>query len=158
MTPLQLELTKLIGKKELRFGCYLRVKKWTHWMDTQFFNTVIIDTDYVWDLRRYKTRHPLYEVYEEYISFAIEKQELEIIWHPATLSDLHRWLDSKYLYWNMEGSSYSWKITIAMLHWKTGQAPIASNHNTILYESSKDLLDQDEETLRKIIEFINSNK
>ena len=140
MTPLQLELTKLIGKKELSFGCYLNVKMWKSWIETMFFKTVIVDSDFSWNQRRYKTRHPLYEVYEEYVPFAIEKQELEIIGHPATLSDLHRWMNSKNIRFCQEGKNilYSWG-------------------KNFQYDSSKDLLDQKEETLKQIIDFIKNN-
>ena len=102
MTPLQLELTRLIGKKELMFGC-------TDTLEVGYFHNP-------------------------------EKQIMKIIGHPATLSDFHRWVINNNLILTHQDSR------------------IYAGDTRILYDSSKDLLDQEEETLKQIVELISSNQ
>lgn len=100
MTPLQLELTRLIGKKET----YIEESPWS---------------------------------WQQY------KREREI---PATLSELHRWMNEKIGLgtWHMDalGIFYTTDWRWDMVY-------------KIPYDSSKDLLNQDEETLKQIISIIN---
>lgn len=67
----------------------------------------------------------------------------EIIWHPATLSDLHRWFVDNYI----DFEHNSWRIAYCK-----GSEEI----KTIKYEPPKDLLDQSPETLKQLISLIKS--
>ena len=67
---------------------------------------------------------------------------------PATLSDLHRWIDSqKWVhYWNQNRKTIT--IDSGVEEKDTVYIP---------YYSSKDLLDQSDETLKQIIDLIRNN-
>ena len=77
-------------------------------------------------------------------------ENAEIIGHPATLTDLHRFL------WDNFDQEIGW------VH--NERAIILPPNNPcerlriIPYDSSKELLDQSEETLQQIINLINNNK
>jgi len=73
------------------------------------------------------------------IEQTIPEEQFEIVWHPATLSDLHRWMNEKWISWYQEKYKFH------------------SEESMIWYDSSKDLLEQSTETLDKIIELIKSN-
>lgn len=126
MSPLQTELTKLIGKKELSFGCIL--KKWD--IVTEFIS---LTCNLVMTM---------------YGSWLRDIRECEIIGHPATLSDFHRFLNSSKKLRNFHQSEMDIEIFE-----KYEEYPIL----TISYNSSKDLLDQEEETLKQIIDLIKYN-
>ncbi len=132
MTDLQLELTKLIGKKDLSFGCLIRTN--VDWIievihRNDIFNSLCVIQEDNWI----------------FISYIINKNQcVEIIWHPATLSDLHRFLNWLSFDWsqNRDGIYFEeWSIST--------KAP-----KSISYDQSKDLLEQSEETLQQIIELI----
>ena len=128
MTPLQLELTRLIGKKELTFGCKV-IAEWT-------IRTMVWDADY----KNYLTSNGSIE-YNYYV-YANEDTEFsidEIIGHPATLSDFHRWI--------MKTHDFAQSGTYIEI--MSGSEIIE-----IKYDSSKNFLDQDEETLKQIISLI----
>ena len=78
-------------------------------------------------------------------------KEEEIIGHPATLSDLHRWIIQN-VQTTMAPTIYHHEDEIRF-YGKTEETAIVS----IPYDSSKELLDQSEETLEKIISLINEN-
>jgi hypothetical protein len=129
MTDLQLELIELIGKKDLSFGCL--VKKWKDIAKVIYENHYDIDV-------LIKVRYE----YSYQSSYNIDG--IEIIWHPATLSDLHRWMNENR--WK-DVTFYQTYTYIDFTH-KTGK------EIEISYDSSKDLLDQSEETLTQIIDLI----
>lgn len=132
MNPLQLELTKLIGKRELSFGAKIILK------------------DYIWE----KTINQMIDWHTFEVcgkigrAFSMNDVE-EIIGHPATLSDFHRWMNEK----------FSWKyfiqrINLIELHYQWKTKPVFKTN----YDSYKDLLSQSEETLKQIVELIKSNQ
>jgi len=131
MTPLQLEITKLIGKKELSFGCKVSWKN-----KEELWNDDIV-TFVNWN--DFATKHtPIKE----------KRFSVEIIGHPATLSDLHRWMNENKIIRNW----YQDRLCLMATGFEDNC--IAN----ILYDSSKDLLDQSEETLTQIIELIKSHQ
>lgn len=97
MTPLQIELTKLIGKKE--------------------------------DWNGYAT------------------------YNKASLSDFHRWINIEY-YFYQKNPSYKWEHHEDWIFITDKRGLIKK----IPYDSSKDLLEQDEETLKQMVELIKSNQ
>lgn len=83
-------------------------------------------------------------------------KEQDIIGHTAILSDFHRWMNE-----NREIDWWQNKETIAVQYvspceydW---QLEVDSEYE-IPYDSSEDLFDQSEETLKRIIEIITSNQ
>lgn len=139
MTPLQLELTKLIGKQELSLGCIIE-----YIFDSEpvsHIETIIIRTD--WDLRKVNEL--------EWNPWVLSKK---IIWHPATLSDLHRWMNENFRYWfeqiHREGENY-------IVWYKCDHSTVymdGSHCVVIPYDSSKELLEQETSTLEQIISLI----
>lgn len=77
----------------------------------------------------------------------IPQELLEVIGHPATLSDLHSWLENENPY-----RRFSQDIATIRVLREDGCFFV------IPYNSSKYLLDQDEETLKQIIDLIKSNQ
>ena len=131
MNDIQIELTKLLGRKELTFGCKV-ISEWV-------IRTMVWDADY----KNYLTsngsiQHNYYVYANEDTEFSID----EIIGHPATLTDLHKWMNKKWISWGM-GDEF-WCST------KDGFIEFT-------YNSSEDLLDQEEETLKQIIELVKAN-
>lgn len=156
MTDLQSEITKLIGSKELSFGCYVWVKdkdyEWkplarvvikkivwtTSWSGYDAVDDCIsVYIDFWWMFYGWK--------FKPMVSFS--KNKMEIIGHPATLSDLHRFLENENTFHRFEQNICS----IRMIR-------MDDCFNVIPYDASKDLLDQSEETLKQIIDFIKANK
>lgn len=132
MNTLALELTRLIGKKELTFGCLFltnrseEIRKWD-------------DNHFRWKEGIYFSSSGTYCVGET----------MEIIWHPATLSDLHRWMNE-----NLKRNWTMWTEDIHYHVWK--KVWLDFEIFIIKYDSSKDLLDQSEETLKQLIDLITS--
>lgn len=83
MTELQLELTRLIGKKKLSFGLQVILKEW-------------IGVKTVKGVDGFKQ----FKVCGNDKDFTISDCE-EIIGHPATLSDFHRCMNNNRLQWKM---------------------------------------------------------
>lgn len=130
MNDLQLSLTRLIGKKELTFGCLTYRNRLSR----------IISKDYPqWELSEpWNLRYICIDDWENiYTSWLTDT---EIIGHPATLTDLHRWMN---------------KNNIWEDYFEQDCDFIRYNGIEFQYISSKDLLDQDEETLKQIISIIN---
>lgn len=127
LTPLQLELTRLIGKKELSFGCWIRNTKSRkcfeyHWIEWLQYNEI------AWpDLIR-------------------NAKHLKIIGHPASETDFKKWMNDnlKMHHWEQ---LVDW-IFIVNEKWIINRIP---------YDSSKELLDQSEDTLKQIRDLILSN-
>ena len=130
MTPLQIELTRLIGKKELDFWCRCKTK-WEYEED-------IVLCSY-WKTVEWCKRNK---------SSSLEVDDIidEIIGHPPTLSDLHRFMNENGMVWNMDK-----RIIYIDLSDLTVLEPI-------WYNSSKYLLDQETSTLEQIISLISSNQ
>lgn len=147
MTPLQLELTRLIGKKELSFGCLVTVQSTDlrHryvWYDEEYEVDTEEEFYYVckYDGILYSDRNgceTLWKMWANWNDWKI----IEIIWHPATLADFHRWMNENVFYWSQWYESFSYDK-----NW--------ISYDNIPYDSSKELLDQSEETLQQIISLI----
>jgi hypothetical protein len=149
MTPLQLQLTKLIGDKELTFGCYVYTKdkdyswkplaiviKSFHWFNTSYtWYSHTTDNITVWITFWWK-----YNSGKIKPICSFSKNEMEIIWHPATLSDLHRWMNEKNVEFTQE-NNYIYP----------------EYYSRIPYNSSLPLLEQDESTLEQIRDLIINN-
>lgn len=145
MNALQLELTRLIGKKELAMGCVIsskqfsiywdEYKEWTINRCTWFHNQGNVR------LEKFRVMNPHTEE-DEWFEFT-DCTSYKIIGHPATLSDFHRWMNE-----NLKVHE----------NWRQNRDLIIFDWNRIEYNSYKDLLDQDEETLKQIVELISSNK
>ena len=135
MNELQIELTKLIGKKELTFWCFIQSVRLSRIIskdyDTEWLNT--------W-------RYRMIDYWEN--SYTGVVKEEEIIGHPATLSDLHRFINSKQLIFDWVQNSVT--IIIKDENWLC--------EKRIKYDSDKDLLEQEDITLEAIISLITSNQ
>lgn len=140
MNELQLQITKLIGKKELKCGCLVEERWIIAKYVSQYANTcsrwiavwtILTTVDELWEF------HDFFDY--------------KIIWYPATLSDLHRcimWV--KDTCWNNKLHFKQTRESIeVMIVWKL-------KRTIIIYDSSLDLLDQSEETLKTIIDLITS--
>lgn len=163
MTDLQLELTKIIGSKELSFGCY--IQKNNHWSNS--------DKPVVWrvtsDSTNFETWYQMwfnapymgtYSTTIFWISVLNEideqgRKKWEIIGHPATLSDIEKWMESKWFEWEY-GNKYTNQYGEAQIIIWWGNGIYLGNRFS--YDPSKYLLDQSEETLKEIIDFIKANK
>jgi len=121
MENLQLELTKLLGKKELSFWC--KIEKWCR------YATIIHKIEW-W----YKILADDLQVHN------IQKPDI-IIGHPPTLINFHRFLNEKWIVWGQ------WEDKIQFY-------PLSMYDEWIPYDSSKELLDQEESTLKQIISLI----
>lgn len=147
MTDLQLELTKLIGSKELSFGCYIIVHGDTTRLDDNNFSISYDGKSYyhkeTWDYETFDSGNRIHEWYvEQHIEIT------EIIGHPATLSDLHKFTIT---------SNYSFEQDDEIINlWKWEKDCYSSID--FYYDLSKNLLEQSEETLQKIIAFIKANQ
>lgn len=143
MNTLQIELTRLIGKKELTFGCFIN-----HKVDDDF------DGD--WHLARVtevEDKHFFFYPRTPYgdTDWSDDESEYEIIGHPATLTDLHRWMNEKKVNWDQDKRAINTTIPFTDTDWTeiTFYLP---------YDSNKDLLDQETSTLEKVISLITSNQ
>jgi hypothetical protein len=81
----------------------------------------------------------------------VNDANFEIIWHPPTITDLHKWLNDK-----LDGD---WQqnaniLYIGMQNWGWGEINWTTE---ILYNSSLSLLDQPEETKLALIELITNH-
>jgi hypothetical protein len=130
MTPLQLELTRLIGKKEYGVGL-LFTQAYTDKIETMLSEV------------RWGNFHA---ITWDKIHFPHTSQITEIIGHPATLSDLHMWINScnRIIDWsqNTEGISvtcFLGKIVV------------------LFYDSSKELINQNEKHIKDIVYFIKNH-
>ena len=130
MNELQIKLTKLIGKKELSFGCEVIIS---------MQNFILVDS------RKYWFKHSARVIWadedNEWYNYdlTVKKQDIEIIWHPAQLHDLHRWMNEKKIYFVMRPE----RIDTSK-----------KEFSVIPYNSSLPLLEQSEETLQQIINLI----
>ena len=138
MNELQLELTRLLWKKELSFGCLVKIDKNIHKLCFYIYR----DREWITKLS-YENNDSLSNDHWRLITEIVNNNT--IIWHPATLSDFHRWLEENKIRWDM------WYTL-----WFIG---ISLKNKVILidWNSSKDLLDQDSEVLKQIIELIKNN-
>lgn len=118
MTPQQLKLYELLGSKELSVGCMVY---FTDPSSYKLFTSILANED---DVTNY---------------YCMYREEQEIIGHPPTIVDLHRWLNEKSIRWEMQN--------------KYMRIPLV-----VSYNSSLPLLDQTTETLDAIIELINNHK
>ena len=133
MGELQIELTKLIGSKELSFGCEINAR---------------------WGIKGKFLRKE--NLWEEVIFFYSERENIEslqskfveIIGHPATLSDLHKFLNDK-IDWSQsdgKGIEYDW------------DNDSQGYRHSFCYESWQELMEQSDKVLQKIIDFIKANQ
>lgn len=133
LSPLQLELTKLIGKKE-----YILISQWI-----DIFRTINLEQAEnmmnEWNEKWRKYCEECAEINEKPADNEISMDCIDTT--PATLSDFHRYLNKKHSWWMQNENRI---FVIEMNKW-------------IPYDSSKDLLDQDEETLKQIVELVKSN-
>ncbi len=131
MTPTQLELTRLLGSKELTLGCMFK-QSYTEGFETVIYKVV------GWNF---------HSVTERWIAhFPHVSQITEIIGHPATLTDFHRWLVDKCLIFEQRALSFVVKDVEMNLLLE------------VSYLSSKPLLDQEEATLSAILNLVKSNE
>lgn len=130
MNNLQLELTRLIGKKDLTFWCLYKSKD-EEKIFIDDWHYIFCDNEVYRDLWIKEPRKICWEY--------------EIIWHPATLPDFHRWMNENVFHWSQSYESIEYD-TDWLSYYK------------IPYDSSKDLLDQDSQVLKQIIELINNNQ
>jgi len=150
MNEQQLELTRLIGKKELSFWCYVVNKEMP-----SFYYKLITKVYFPWDTnenRWWVVNTNNNSVIEQ----TIPEEQFEIVWHTAHLPDFHKWMNEKIKKvsdWHFS----QWPDEIRFcLAWRD-EIKVFEFDITIPYDSSKDLLDQSTETLDKIIELIKSN-
>ena len=130
MNDLQLELTKLIGSKELTFWC------------------IVNDTDYdTWTAIIFRERGREFIVSRDndlskpYLERKTDVEDWEIIGHPPTMVDFYVWCDKKW-FWLTQNLTY---------------LNVFSDKQFIFtekYDSTKPLIYQDIETLNLIIDFI----
>jgi len=137
MNDIQLELTRLIGEKELTFGCVLKYNKFDYeWFDYyQFLFTTK-------DCYGLVSTHSLNKDNE----FRSYNDKYEIIGHPATETDFKRWMNGKYD-WQQ---TWSCIFFFELKDWNIEM-------RTIEYDSSKELLEQKADTITQIISLIKSN-
>ena len=146
MNTLQLELTKLLGKKELSFGCVVFDNppyNEHNWYNNWYWQIFDIYSDHYGDWGNKDGSFLIARNWQE----AIERNfaDIEIIWHPATLSDFHRWMNEKWI----KFIQYPKEILF-----DTDEDEFDSS---LVYDSSKELLEQSESTLQQILELISSN-
>lgn len=153
MNDLQLELTRLIGKKELTPWCEIIVHDENFIMHDNNRHATVQHITEQWDLflmyfvscvswfDKHMSQVPLngYIHHDDKETFG----SIEILNHPATLSDFHRWM-------NEEGILWSQVTNIRILKGKQ------KDDIVIPYDSSKCLLDQEPSTLEQIISLIKS--
>lgn len=137
MNALQIELIRLLWRKELTFWCYILKSKndciYRLFSDDEISGYNLIE-DLSWDSEGY--------YFWDIESF--DKDNDEILWHKPELSDFQRWMNSHTNWFGQTSESDYDEIR-----------PMNQNIK-IKYDSSKDLVDQDEETLIQIIALIKS--
>lgn len=146
MNPLQLEITKLIGKKELSLGCWLFIQ------NPDWYAQFIEESD-VWNWFTIMSASDWYSILND------KKDNIKdwyIIWHPATLTDFHRWMNEKYKYWFKQ--IHTGKENYIVLHKRDSSTIFMDGSHCVVipYDSSKELLEQSSETLTQIISLIKS--
>ena len=82
-------------------------------------------------------------LWEVYFDWKDMGNDIEILWNKATLSDLHRWMNENKGFFEMTQTFIRWWF---------------SKDKTVTYDSSKELLEQSEETLKQIEELIRNNQ
>lgn len=137
LSPLQLELTQLIGKKELTFGCLV-------WPFSHFHRICYYD----YRSKEFITNiiYPGWETNDNGRLHTDIVTESKIIGHPATLSDFHRCMNEKWIIWSQ------WKNILFI-----NQDNDIRTMFEIPYDSSKDLLNQEDSILEQIISLIKEN-
>ena len=128
MTPLQLELTRLIGDKTLSFGCLVKLpKKWIcFFVCREELSNWTFPSRIFFDGKK---------TFQTSIT-----EEIEILWHPVTETNFKKWMNEK------------------GIDWKQNQDYIAAWVYVIPYSSNLPLLEQSEETLTQILNLITNNK
>lgn len=126
MNDLQLELTNLIGDKDLTFWCLCED------FNKNKFQIISHSGGSYWKINWIKGT-----VNEMRFNF-----QYEIIGHPATETDFKKWMNDNGIIWEQRDIDIK----------------IFEQNILISYDSSKKLLDQDDETLIQIINFIKSSK
>lgn len=141
MNAQQLTITRLIGKKELSFWCIIGHKeKIFVFVDNHAYDDIIVSNEYdKWAFRNIDEWCGCCSNSESFSS------SYDVIWHPATISDLHRHMNKNHIRWEQNLFCIKW---IVDERW---------NYMPIEYDSDKDLLDQSTETLAQIIELINNS-
>lgn len=101
MNEQQLTLTRLLGKKKITFGCIILVDNGKG----KELPEIVVE-------RRMRTNNPghHFNFSEIEILFTDRGNEIiidfihedQIIGHPATLSDLHRWINEKTIQWQQD--------------------------------------------------------
>lgn len=141
MNETQLELTRLLGDKTISFGCLV---EWDNGMSVSKRQIQAIDSLHLlgyWDSAK--------DMYQEaFWTSELFLRDCEIIGHPATLTDLHRWMNNNCHEqvpngWVQHCSS----IMLTTEDWIP---------HSVDYDSSKPLLDQSPETLSAIINLVKS--
>lgn len=139
MTDLQLELTRRIGEKE-----YILCSQWIEIYrikDKEEAKKIMNDWNDKW--RDYCEKCA--DIFEKPADNEIDINE-EIT--PTTLSNFHRWMNRNEIEWGQW-----WAGGIRVKREKTDRFS-KIRLLSITYDASKDLLDQNEETLKQIISFI----
>lgn len=141
MNALQIELIRLLWRKELTFWCYiLRGKNdciYRLFSDDEISGYNLIE-DLSWDSEGY--------YFWDIESF--DKDEDEILGHKPELSDFHMWMNEKSPY----GKAFDQDSDYIKFYY----FDIRRIELLIKYDASKYLLNQDEETLKQIIALIKS--
>lgn len=157
MTPqnyegIRLEITRLIGKKDLTRGCLVTLnsvwQKYSEKPQKWRLAEYITEWKYLW-----KTQ--ILTANNANRRFKSSWEVTEIIGHPATISDFHRWMNE-----NIRESEHwqQFKDSISIVDYKLQmEQPYSDYFTTIPYDSSKYLLDQETSTLEQIISLIKSN-
>ena len=148
MNQQQLILTKLLGKKELSFGCTIKCK-YIFWE--------LYYARLAWAIP--KDGWCGYDYIDEHGN-RLNTKQFEIIWHPATLSDFHRWMNKHFKEdWMQDEKEIGYVLKLKeYFDYDLNTQMIALKPTiAIYYDSSKDLLEQSPETLAQIIELITNN-
>lgn len=129
MNALQIEITKLIGRKNLDFGCYIKTTyspEPERVIDVMSNNRICVE----WGCSEY------------------DSTEYEIIGYEADIYDLQRWLNK-----NIKQPTIWFQTADSILI-----EPEMTSIISIPYDSNKRLLDQDNTVFIEIINFIKSKK
>lgn len=142
MNETQLELTRLLGDKTISFGCLV---EWDSITSVSKRYQQTIDSLHLlgyWDSER--------DMYQEAFWMSeLFLRNCEIIWHPATLTDFHKWMMvAKDTAGNSMLSFRQNRETIAV--WTVGE----TYPQEIDYDSSLQLLEQSPETLSAILNLV----
>lgn len=148
MNNLQLELTSLIGKKKLTLWAIVTVELEDETVEWVFIKNIADSDDtgswYVSFFRGITIQNSN----DEFEDLECFESDVEIIGHPATLSDFHKWMNDMDLNWSQEPEGLSANIVFNE-SWD-------GSFDEIEYDTSLELLDQEEEILKQIIALIKS--